>query len=1059
MPAEAWRLILSWYGLAKGSREIARYANDTAPEGSIIPNIQYELYPPVFTIRKLRNDSAGLTAELMTQAQAPAPRIVASRNERFQKFLAAAKRCVGIDLASKVQAWRIIVNQATDEAGERSTAQSGMLTPATSRSGSPAPGSPSARPKMIIDLNRFNSMVEGSQREMIDHKDETNNDKYNGRATLGLLGLASDQVLVLEEQVGGPGGGEFISDATRKAAKKNGVSLTAKSGTQSTTASGRSSPAPSGPMTRGRTKQGGRAKGTVGLTNLGNTCYMNSGLQCTRAVEELTIFFLDHKYKEELNADNPLGHGGQVAKTYAGLLEAIYGDSNATSFAPRNFKNTLGRTAPLFSGYGQQDSQEFMSFLLDGIHEDLNRVLKKPYTENPDSDDNTVGNPEAIRALGEKYRENHRARNRSIVSDLFEGFYKNTMVCPNCNKVSITFDPFSLLTLQLPIEQSWSKSIMFCPTNGHPMQLEVDIDKNSSIRGLKDFVAKRFPGLSGDRLIATEVYSNKIYRYFHDKDVISECNIQSADIIVLYEVSEAYTNKPSGKKQSRNLYSSYNVSSEEDIPDEDSPLADKMAIPIFHLGPPDNRSMSSKKKATLWPTFIMVDREDAKDYDTIFRKVLQSVSNMTTFKIFEEASRDLPTTPSNDSGELIEEDDGSSNTKASSIEGDKSLVDVSMKEPSEPPADQEVDGEEPIEGISKEFPDILLPNTLIPPALRNLFEMKHTSKAKEILPSGWSSIAGDRDYPPLASRMNPQSRRSSVQSESDVTTESEDGPDEIPDEPQMSFERPPSSDEESSHKQMRKSKGQRKHDRKKMITYGKKRNRGFQQASTPASEPTSDFDGNPMLIRLGEAIILDWNEQAFEALFGGNAQDDQRGVNTWDTPEHYDDPELAKKKATRAARRKNGVSIEDCFDESAKGEVLTEDNAWYCNRCKELRRATKTLEIWTAPDILVIHLKRFGANRRFNDKIDALVDFPTEGLDLNGRVGLPEDKDLTYDLFAVDNHYGGLGGGHYTAFAKNFFDGKWYEYNGKPTNILKRSIPTNSSMQIPKLPNAPPNAS
>jgi len=41
----------------------------------------------------------------------------------------------------------------------------------------------------------------------------------------------------------------------------------------------------------------------------------------------------------------------------------------------------LGKFAPQFAGYQQQDSQEFMSFLLDGLHEDLNRVQQKPYTE------------------------------------------------------------------------------------------------------------------------------------------------------------------------------------------------------------------------------------------------------------------------------------------------------------------------------------------------------------------------------------------------------------------------------------------------------------------------------------------------------------------------------------------------------------------------------------------------------------------------------------------------------------------------------------------------------
>lgn len=41
----------------------------------------------------------------------------------------------------------------------------------------------------------------------------------------------------------------------------------------------------------------------------------------------------------------------------------------------------IGEFAPRFNGYAQQDSQELTSFLLDGLHEDLNRIIKKPYIE------------------------------------------------------------------------------------------------------------------------------------------------------------------------------------------------------------------------------------------------------------------------------------------------------------------------------------------------------------------------------------------------------------------------------------------------------------------------------------------------------------------------------------------------------------------------------------------------------------------------------------------------------------------------------------------------------
>ena len=95
-------------------------------------------------------------------------------------------------------------------------------------------------------------------------------------------------------------------------------------------------------------------------------------------------------------------------------------------------------------------------------------------------------------------------------------------------------------------------------------------------------------------------------------------------------------------------------------------------------------------------------------------------------------------------------------------------------------------------------------------------------------------------------------------------------------------------------------------------------------------------------------------------------------------------------------------------------------------------RATKKIEIWRTPDILVLHLKRFSSSGTRRDKLDVQVQFPIDELDLSSRViETQPGKQEKYELFAVDDHWGGLGGGHYTAFAKNFFDNEWYEYNGK----------------------------
>jgi ubiquitin C-terminal hydrolase len=76
------------------------------------------------------------------------------------------------------------------------------------------------------------------------------------------------------------------------------------------------------------------------------------------------------------------------------------------------------------------------------------------------------------------------------------------------------------------------------------------------------------------------------------------------------------------------------------------------------------------------------------------------------------------------------------------------------------------------------------------------------------------------------------------------------------------------------------------------------------------------------------------------------------------------------------------------------------------------------MEIYKAPEFLIIHLKRFSHQRASlfgSRKIQEFVDFPLEGLDLTYQV-INGDTNAVYDLYAVSNHYGSLNGGHYTAY-------------------------------------------
>jgi len=179
---------------------------------------------------------------------------------------------------------------------------------------------------------------------------------------------------------------------------------------------------------------------------------MNSALQCLAHTKELTDYFLSTSpfwfttvsanhfvppaagvYQDELNRDNPLGMHGAIAEAFGALLHRIWTPSPLfATYSPREFKQQLQRFAPQFTGYQQHDSQELVAFLLDGLHEDLNRVLKKPYVEKPEW---AGGSDREVVQLARKSWEGYMMRNDSVIVDLFQGQYQSTLVCPECEKV------------------------------------------------------------------------------------------------------------------------------------------------------------------------------------------------------------------------------------------------------------------------------------------------------------------------------------------------------------------------------------------------------------------------------------------------------------------------------------------------------------------------------------------------------------------------------------------------------------------------------------------------
>jgi ubiquitin carboxyl-terminal hydrolase 4/11/15 len=258
------------------------------------------------------------------------------------------------------------------------------------------------------------------------------------------------------------------------------------------------------------------------------------------------------------------------------------------------------------------------------------------------------------------------------------GFYKNTMVCPSCEKVSITFDPYSQLTLQLPVEQSWNHTVTYVPLYGKPVQIEVDIDKNATIKTLKEYVGKRGGGVPANRIMVSEVYSHKFYKHLDDEATVSESSIGAKDEIYFYELDMPPSNWPEVKKKGSKL-KMFPQSSDEDTPDTLSPVHDRVLIPIFHRTPSSSAYRSSGFTLSLWPSFIVLTRDEAKDYDTILRKVLAKVAQMTTRSILSELSDPEQSRPGSDVVLTTEEDASPNDPRVQdgSVEGED-MVEVTM---------------------------------------------------------------------------------------------------------------------------------------------------------------------------------------------------------------------------------------------------------------------------------------------------------------------------------------------------------------------------------------------
>ncbi|XP_025896799.1 ubiquitin carboxyl-terminal hydrolase 2 isoform X1 [Nothoprocta perdicaria] len=195
-------------------------------------------------------------------------------------------------------------------------------------------------------------------------------------------------------------------------------------------------------------------QGLTGLRNLGNTCFMNSILQCLSNTKELRDYCLQNQYLRDLNNSSRMRTA--LMSEFAKLIQLLWTSSPNDSVSPSEFKTQIQRYAPRFVGYNQQDAQEFLRFLLDGLHSEVNRVLVRPRATTDTLDH--LPDDEKSRQMWRRYQE----REDSRIGDLFVGQLKSSLTCGECGYCSTAFDPFWDLSLPIPKKGYGEVTLMDC---------------------------------------------------------------------------------------------------------------------------------------------------------------------------------------------------------------------------------------------------------------------------------------------------------------------------------------------------------------------------------------------------------------------------------------------------------------------------------------------------------------------------------------------------------------------------------------------------------------------
>ncbi|XP_053991980.1 ubiquitin carboxyl-terminal hydrolase 4-like [Hylaeus volcanicus] len=202
-------------------------------------------------------------------------------------------------------------------------------------------------------------------------------------------------------------------------------------------------------------KQIPKKKSYCGFENLGNTCYISSALQCLLATRLFSDYFYYEYYNTNKKLEKRYNSSSTLLKPLSLLIQRYRNTKGSSSINVSDLKRLIAKLNPMFDGHEQHDAQEFLAFLLDSLHENLNQASKKEkrcfdcLPEDPLVNRSFLKKHE-YELLAALSWQKYLLRNRSFIVDLLQGQLESRITCLRCHDFSLKFEPF--LYLSLPIK-------------------------------------------------------------------------------------------------------------------------------------------------------------------------------------------------------------------------------------------------------------------------------------------------------------------------------------------------------------------------------------------------------------------------------------------------------------------------------------------------------------------------------------------------------------------------------------------------------------------------------